>query len=214
MSAGALAGGAASGRPAPEATVAKATVSGIVLAAGAGSRMGRPKAGILIEGVSLLQRAVVLLATGGCDEIVAVVRPGRDSGSVSGARLVPNPDADSGMASSLRVGLDAVTDGACVVILVDQYGITSADIAAVIDSYRAGSRVVVARRGGRRSHPVLFERTVFTALRETLAADEGARAFIDRNPELVTYLELADVVGDLDTPADLAAYEGLGRLRA
>ncbi|MBV9594921.1 MAG: NTP transferase domain-containing protein, partial [Actinobacteria bacterium] len=64
---------------------------GIVLAAGSGSRMGRPKAVIEVQGQRLVDRAVAVLKAGGCDPVIAVVREGVE---VVGALTVVNPDPD------------------------------------------------------------------------------------------------------------------------
>ncbi len=61
---------------------ATATVAGAVLAAGSGTRMGRPKAELVVAGVRLLDRAVTVLREAGCDPVVAVVR---DATPVAGA---------------------------------------------------------------------------------------------------------------------------------
>ncbi|MCW2538990.1 MAG: purine catabolism protein PucB [Frankiales bacterium] len=180
-------------------------VSGVVLAAGAGRRFGGPKAEVELAGRRLIDRAVALLSEAGCAEIVAVVRS--DLVEAAGARTVVNEAPDEGMGSSLRIGLSAATGDAAVIVLVDQVGITPADIRAVIAEFRAGAEIVVPRRGGARSHPVLVARAYFAEISDSARGDRGARAFIDANPDRVRFLDLPDEIGDIDTPADLESFQ-------
>jgi CTP:molybdopterin cytidylyltransferase MocA len=180
---------------------------GLVLAAGAGSRLGRPKAELVVGGSRLIDRAVEVLRAGGCGEVVAVVRS--SAVTADGARSVVNAAADTGMAGSLRIGLAAAAPDECVVVLVDQMGITPADVAAVIAARRStGAEVVVARRNGHRSHPVLVTPAAFADFGGSAQGDAGARGFIDAHPDRLCFVDLDDVVTDIDTPAELARFEG------
>ncbi|MCL2781005.1 MAG: NTP transferase domain-containing protein, partial [Actinomycetia bacterium] len=146
-----------------------ARVSGVVLAAGAGSRLGRPKAELVVRGERLLDRAVRVLREGGCDEVIAVVRPGgtapepwpvpsearpcSERGTGGWARTVVNPDPRRGLGSSLRLGLAAATGQRAVIMLVDTPGVPAAAVRAVLV---ADAPVAVASYGGRRGHPVVL----------------------------------------------------------
>jgi CTP:molybdopterin cytidylyltransferase MocA len=184
-------------------------VAGLILAAGAGRRLGQPKAELTVGGSRLIDIAATPLREGGCEPILAVVR----SADVvaDGVQTVVNQDPDRGMSSSLRLGLDSVQAAACLIVLVDQLGITGEDVRAVIEEFLAGWQVVVARRGGRRSHPVLVSRTLFAEFAGSAAGDQGARAFIDAHPERVRFLDLPDGVDDIDTPEDLRRLGGSSR---
>ena len=176
-------------------------ITGLVLAAGAGKRFGGPKAEVVVDGQRLIDHAVSTLLGGGCDSVLAVVRS--DSVVASGARTVVNHAPDEGMGSSLRTGLSVVEGDAAVIVLVDQVGISAADVAAVIADYRSGAEVVAARRDGHRSHPVLVSRTWFDDFALAAVGDRGARAFIDSRPDVVRFVDLPGVISDIDTRADL-----------
>src|SRR5690242_17610155 len=114
-------------------------IAGLVLAAGGGRRYGGPKALVRhADGRLLVERAVGTLRDGGCASVHVVVgaeadrvRAEADLGAVS---LVDNPGWRTGMGSSLRAGLAAlsVTEAeATVVLLVDTPGITAAAVARV-----------------------------------------------------------------------------------
>lgn len=84
---------------------------GIVLAAGAGRRMGMPKALLRdSDGVPLLDRAVAALRDGGCEHVVVVLGARADEVSwprADGVSVVVAHDWADGMGASLRAGLAA-----------------------------------------------------------------------------------------------------------
>src|SRR6476619_3324662 len=122
--------------------------AGLVLAAGGGRRYGGPKALVRHEGSLLVERAGRTVRDAGCAPIVVVlgaaaaeVRATAQLGQVS---LVENEGWKSGMGSSLRVGLEALTAtdaDAAIVLLVDTPGVTSAAVRRVLD--KAGRDALV-----------------------------------------------------------------------
>jgi CTP:molybdopterin cytidylyltransferase MocA len=181
-------------------------IVGLVLAAGSGSRLGQPKADVLLGGVRLLDRAVATLRAGGCDEVLAVVRS--DTLPAENIQLVVNPDADGGMSTSLRAGLAALPAqaDAAVITLVDLPGVSPAEVRSMIGWYRKGTSIVAARRAGLRSHPVLVSRRWFADLADSAHDDQGGRAFFAAHWERMEYLDCS-AISDIDTPADLARAE-------
>jgi CTP:molybdopterin cytidylyltransferase MocA len=178
------------------------TVSGIVLAAGAGRRLGGPKAELVVAGERLLDRAVRVLRESGCAEVVAVVRVDT---KVDGAFVVVNSDPDRGMGSSLRLGLAAASGDRAAIVLVDTPGIT-AD--AVRRTLRVAAPIAVATYGGRRGHPVVIDRPLWTSVAALAVGDTGARAFLHEHPELVAEVTCAGDPADIDTAEDLARFLG------
>jgi CTP:molybdopterin cytidylyltransferase MocA len=180
-------------------------VSAVVLAAGAGSRMGTPKAEIVVDGRRLVVRAVTAMAHGGCDEVVAVVRA--DTAPVDGARVVVNPAPERGMRSSLVLGLAAVSGDGVAVLLVDTPGIEADSIEAVLNRWRAEpERIAVASFAGRRGHPIVMAAEHWQAAMVLAGADEGARRYLDLNPHLVDDVAAPGNPVDLDVPGDLRAW--------
>jgi CTP:molybdopterin cytidylyltransferase MocA len=174
-------------------------VSGLVLAAGAGRRMGRPKAELIVDGERLIDRAVRVLRAGGCDEVVTVVRDGVGS---PGARVVVNPEPERGMGSSLRLALAAATGRRAVILLVDTPGIGAEAVRAVLG---VDAPVVVATYGGDRGHPVVVDHSWWSEVARLAAGDRGARPFLAAHPELVREVECPGDPSDLDTTSDLAS---------
>src|SRR5215216_5429829 len=98
-------------------------VPGIVLAAGASSRMGTPKALLRAGHRSFVRRILDALRDGGADSAVVVGRPGSpdlvaEVAAAGFGRVVENPRADDGQLSSLLAGLDAVDRPEVAAILV------------------------------------------------------------------------------------------------
>ena len=187
-------------------------VAGVLLAAGEGSRFGRPKALAEFEGEPLADRGVRLLAGGGATPVVVVtgavtVELAWDLADVI---VVHNPAWRSGMGSSLAAGLGAVpvTSGAAVVALVDQPLVGPEAVRRLIAAYRDGAAVAVAAYQGQARNPVLLAREHWAEVIERAVGDVGARPFLRAHPGLVTLVECGDTgdPADADTPADLAAF--------
>lgn len=174
--------------------------AGVVLAAGAGRRFGRPKADVRYAGERLVDRAVRLLRTGGCARVVVV--SGAVALRVDGAVVVHNPDWPAGMGSSLTTGLRAVHESAAVVVPVDMPWLGADSVRRLL---HCGARLAVATYQDRPGHPVLLGAEYFAAVAAEAVGDIGARRFLATRPELVRYVP-CDGTGypdDVDTPRDL-----------
>jgi len=186
--------------------IVKARVAGVLLAAGEGSRLGRPKALVELGGVRLVDRGIAMLRDGGSAPLVAVT--GAVVVELLGVVTVHNPDWRSGMGSSLAAGLGSVPAScdAAVIALVDQPLVGADSVRRLIAAYRAGARVAVAAYHGQPRNPVLLAREHWPAAITLAAGDVGARPFLRAHPDLVTLVECADTgrPDDVDTPQDLA----------
>lgn len=184
------------------------TIAGLLLAAGEGRRLGRPKALVEVDGQRLVDRAVATLAEGGCAPVVVVL--GAAVGDVPGARVVENPDWATGMGSSLRSGLAALPESveAVVVALVDQPGVGPGAVARLREAYVGGAEAAVATYAGRPRNPVLLGRAVWDEVAALATGDTGARAWLRVHPDRVTSVPCDDVAtpDDIDTADDLAAW--------
>jgi nicotine blue oxidoreductase len=184
------------------------TVAGLVLAAGAGRRFGRPKALVELDGERLVDRAVRVLAEAGITGRY-VVQGAADLTGLSGAEVVDNPDWAEGMGSSLRVGLAAMPAvvTAVLVVPVDQPGLTPAAVRRVVDAAGADLRsaLVVGTYAGRAGHPVLLGRDHWPDVAAAAVGDVGARPVLAALAERVVRVECADIGDghDVDVPGDL-----------
>jgi CTP:molybdopterin cytidylyltransferase MocA len=190
-------------------------VAGVLLAAGEGSRFGQPKALVELNGQTLAERGVGLLRAGGADPILVVT--GAVPLELDRTLTVDNPQWRTGMGSSLRAALQALSEadigpdigpdiGAVVVALADQPLVGAEAVARLIAAYRGGASVAVAAYDGQPRNPVLLAREHWPEVIATATGDQGARTFLRTRPELVTLVECGDTgrPDDIDTPADLA----------
>jgi CTP:molybdopterin cytidylyltransferase MocA len=185
----------------------------VLLAAGQGSRFGRPKALVELDGQTLAERGIGMLRAGGADPVLIVTGAAQvDLGLEYQVRAVGNDDWRTGMGSSLRAALNALADpdvgpdvGAAVVALADQPLVGAEAVRRLIAEYQAGASVAVAAYDGRPRNPVLLAREHWPEVIAMATGDQGARAFLRARPDLVTLVECGDTgrPDDIDTPADL-----------
>jgi CTP:molybdopterin cytidylyltransferase MocA len=189
-------------------------VAGIVLAAGASTRMGRPKALLPAGAGTLLAACVAPHLEAGLDPVVVVLGSHaaeiqRDAGLPADRRLrvVVNPSWPEGMASSLRAGLSACREAgveAALVALGDQPSVTRARIEALVAAWIPGAALAVPVHEGRVGHPVLFARGLWPEL-EALEGDIGGREVVRRHWDRAIQVPAPPLL-DLDTPADYQAF--------
>jgi CTP:molybdopterin cytidylyltransferase MocA len=199
-------------------------VYAVLLAAGAGSRFGGPKLLTRLRGRPLVAYAAMTLAeamdravlAGG----VAVVNSG-DTGlgwhlESAGLMLVENPESQSGIASSLRIGLRALerwqsgpSPRAALIVLADQPLLRGEVIARLVTAWKADRQSVRPRYAGQPDlpgHPVLLDSALWPAAYQ-LSGDAGLRTLFRLRPEAVRVLDVPGVNPDVDTPEDLLQLE-------
>jgi CTP:molybdopterin cytidylyltransferase MocA len=186
------------------------TVAGLLLAAGAGTRMGGPKALLHVDGRSLVARGVTLLRDGGCSPVVVVLGAQADDiAPLVDAHVVVAADWADGLGASLRAGLAALEPGeatACVVALVDQPLVGVEAVRRVLAA-GADADAVVATYSGQPRNPVLLSRHIWSDVGALAVGDTGARAWLQSHPDRVVRVPCdgTGTAADIDTPADLAA---------
>ncbi|HET6561548.1 MAG TPA: nucleotidyltransferase family protein [Marmoricola sp.] len=194
-------------------------VAGLVLAAGAGRRMGTPKA-LLVDpdGTPRMTAAVATLRRGGCPAVTVVVGAEADAAvplaAATGAEVVVAERWADGMGESLRAGLEALEADdarAALVTLVDLPDVGPEVVRRVLaawhDAGRRADALVRATYDGRPGHPVLLGRDHWAPLRDTVSGDVGAGPYLadDRAGRRVTEVSCEDLATgrDVDRPEDL-----------
>lgn len=193
------------------------TWAGLVLAAGAGTRLGRPKAEVVHDGRRLLDVAVQACRDAGLAPVVVVLGAAAPP-LPQGVTAVHNPDWATGMASSLRTGLRHLAGAApgaagVVVTLVDTPGVTGEHLRRVRDALAGadgGPRAAVAAYDGAWRTPVALGRALWGRVADEVTGDRGAGPWLRDHPELVTAVECGDLGPwvDVDRPEDLRGGAG------
>jgi molybdenum cofactor cytidylyltransferase len=186
-------------------------VTAIVLAAGASSRLGRPKQLVVWREETLVHRAARLALEAGLGPVRVVTGARADEVARAVADLpvtcVHNPRAAEGLAGSIHRGLEGV-EGAVLLLTCDQPLLTPEHLRALAERWRAtGAGLVASDYDGVAGVPALFSASLLPPLR-ALQGDQGARAlFRGRAVETVPF------VGgglDVDTEDDVRALERRG----
>jgi xanthine dehydrogenase accessory factor len=196
---------------------AQAFTTGVILAAGASTRMGRPKQLLTLEGKPLLQYVIDAASASKLDEVIVVLGANADEIRASvtlpndgKVRVVVNDRHAKGLSESLRAGLAAAASRstAVAILLGDQPRVSTDLIDRMLAAHsvagKPATRPIFGGVGDARTpgHPVVLARTLWTALRE-LEGDDGARAVLTKSPELVSEIRiLAAAPADIDTPDD------------
>ena len=186
-------------------------VAALILAAGSSSRMGSPKQTLQYRGESLLRRAALAALGAGCRPVMVVTGANAElsRGQLDGldVREVFNTSWETGMGSSVRVGVEALADtdaDAAVLMLCDQPHVTAEVISGLVAAYRTTlSSVVASTYGGSFGVPALFGRAHFAELAR-LEGPGGARQVIERHAPEAHFLPFPSGAVDVDTPDDFS----------
>lgn len=189
------------------------TTAAVVLAAGGSTRLGRPKQLEPWGETNLLGHVVARTQTFPVDEVWVVL--GSDSERIlaetelGDAGVVENPEWGEGIASSLRVGLDALTrmsrcDQALIVI-GDQPDASREVVEQLLESHaKAGKPVTVPKYRYNWGNPVVVDRSLWPRVM-SLEGDEGAKRLWKAHPEWVNEVWVSESSPrDVDTEGDVA----------
>lgn len=185
-------------------------ISGLILGAGASTRLGPPKQLLPFRDTTMLGWVVAQAqSAASLDEIIVVL--GRAADEIRGrvdfgaARVVENPVFSEGCSSSYRAGIASLNpqSEAIMIILGDQPGITPEIINLLAESWRhQEAPIALCSYRGRRGHPMIFAKSMFDQLID-LHGDKAAWKLVDANSDAVQEVHLdLPFPDDVNTPAD------------
>ncbi len=185
-------------------------IGAVVLAAGESRRMGSTnKLTVPIDGTPMVARVVDMLLQSRATPVLVVTghEPERIADALEGrkVRLVHNPDYADGIASSIRVGIEALGDGVdgAVIALADMPWVDATVVDKLIDAYTADGElsIFVPMFGRKRGNPVLWGAQHFPEL-AALSGDVGGKALFHRHSAAICYVDVesASINIDVDTP--------------
>jgi molybdenum cofactor cytidylyltransferase len=181
-------------------------ITGVILAAGASTRMGTHKLLLPLGGEPIVRRTVRQVCDAGIDDVLVVL--GRDAEEVRAAleglpcRFAINAAYETGLGSSFKVAVEALgASDAALFALADQPFVTSADYRQLVDAWRDGEPLIVSARFGRvTAPPQLFARALFDELAVLV---QGAKPVLERHADDARDVALPpDRLVDIDTPED------------
>lgn len=194
-------------------------VAGLLLAAGASTRMGAPKQLLPLSGGILLDKSLGEALRSNLDTVVLVL--GHRSQEIQRAlgtilehpklQVAENPHHERGMSSSIRAGLRQVESDHdhVMILLADMPHVDAPLINLLLKRYLdSGEPLGAVWLGGRRSHPVIFSRRLYGEL-HGLRGDVGARGIFETYKDRVCLVEPEEAYDprDVDTPEDYAALQ-------
>lgn len=187
----------------------------ILLAAGASSRLGRPKQLLLYQGKTLLQHGIQVAVDTGTKSIIAVLGANLDfliKETVNQSIEVSlNEQWEEGMASSIRCGINKLLEtapgvNAAIIMVCDQPYVTTKLLKDLMMKYQeTGKPIIASSYRNNQGTPALFDKTIFASLLE-LKGDVGAKRIMQANPDLVALVNFPLGEIDIDTEVD---YESL-----
>jgi len=191
------------------------SLAAVLMAAGAGARMGqRPKSLLELDGVPLICRQVMALREAGVSELVLVL--GHHAKDIEAAvkalkvSVVINPDPDAGPVGSQRLGLQSLSghSDAVLMALADQPLLDAADLRQLLQAFQQrlpDSALVYPRVDGQPGNPVIFTAAVRAALL-ACPPDVGCKQWRQAHTSQVQALDCDNphFVQDVDTPEDIA----------
>ena len=186
-------------------------VGAVILAAGGSFRFGRPKQLLSFRDKTLVRTTIDAACKAGCSPIVVVI--GSDWEKIhpelahANVIEVQNKNWQRGIGSSIRSGVEALTDHApdieAVLLLVcDQPAVDARFIERLIAMHEATRKDIVASGyANTLGVPALFARSLFKELL-SIGDEAGAKSIILQNPERVAELAFPEGAIDIDTRED------------
>ncbi len=194
-------------------------VAGIVLAAGASTRMGRIKQLLQVGDETFIERVLGQVLKSQFDSVVLVL--GYRAWEIQTViapllvhprlRIIENRNYQEGISSSIAAGVSDVehTHDHAMIFLADMPCIASDLIDRLLDRYLTSDMLIAAVQGeGRPAHPVIFSRKLYPELKR-LRGDVGARSLLCKYSGSICLIEPEGDYDslDIDTPEDYAGFQ-------
>lgn len=196
----------------------KLRIAAVILAAGSSRRMGdQNKLLSKVKGIPMVVHVANAALAANIESITVVTghQSERLEATLTGRHLnfVYNPDYDSGIASSVKVGIASLPDDVdgAIVLLGDMPFVTKHQINELIAEFDPALErdIVMPVKDGRRGNPVLWSRRYFSAMQQ-LTGDVGAKTIIKENAANVWEVPISDeaIFADIDTQEELGRANG------
>lgn len=186
-------------------------ITGIILAAGQGKRLGGVKPLLTHETATLIEIVLTQYRASKLKSMILVLgheaRKVLQKLSVGGMKVVINPTPSLGMSASLQRGM-AHLPPQCEAVLIalgDMPLITTKTIDRLIEAFNKSKKgIAVPVFDGRQGHPVILDLSKYRDALLALRGDVGAKEILAANPGdiLEVKFDSDEVVTDVDTHED------------
>lgn len=181
-------------------------LSGVLLAAGASRRLGRPKQLLVWRGETLVRRAARTALESGVDELVVVAGSHRDAVAESleglDLRVVENDRWQAGLGTSISAGVRAASGDAMLLMLADQPGVDTALLRELVAGMKSGCERVACAYAGVIGVPALFSDPEDLAALRGLSGERGAHSLLRRSGATVLAIPAERAAHDIDDEVD------------
>ncbi len=185
-------------------------VTGVILAAGMSSRMGKTKQSLPFKGSTILGHVIEQAKLSYLEDIILVL--GYDQVNIqahinnTGIKIVQNPNYKKGQSASLKVGIDNINNSsdAAMFLLGDQPTVKAPTINCLIDAYNTtNKKIVFPTFNGKRGNPVIMDSSLFQDIKK-LSGDTGGRAIFETYKTSILKVPVLDknILVDIDTRED------------
>ncbi len=195
--------------------IQKNSTAGIILAAGASTRFGRPKQLLRLKDKYLIEWVLDAALSTDLNQIILVL--GVAHQEIEQAlnekfqhprlHIEVNPHPEKGQSYSLQRGLSRVMDAfpAVMFLLADQPLIDAATLNHLLEHFwSADNDICVPTFAGQKGNPCIFSKRFYPHIMD-IAGDIGARQIIQANPDHVLEVDINNphFFLDVDTPEDM-----------
>ncbi|KPJ61081.1 MAG: hypothetical protein AMJ46_03715 [Latescibacteria bacterium DG_63] len=196
----------------------RGTVAGVILAAGEGTRVGKNKALLEIEGMKFIEKIARSLRSAECRPILVVggadAEAVREEAGRLGIGFVMNDDWRLGQFSSLKAGISHVGSVAAgvLVTLVDHPLVAEETYRLLLEAFFSSpGKIVIPSHGGRRGHPVVIPPKIMEEIVRS-PGDSTLRIIMRKHRNLIVEQEVTDIgiLTDIDTEEELKRVGGRG----
>ena len=187
-------------------------ISAIILAAGASSRMGKPKALLKWKGKSFLENICANLDKAGVKNIVVVTNSSinawpstnKTCPALAGINWVINPNPELGMLSSFRCGIRKLGSAKHNIMLcLTDHPAVKVETYVKLRENSHKNKIIIPVYKNHRGHPVIFGADFIHELLEN-ECPQGARTVVHSHSNAVNEIPVDDngILLDIDTPED------------
>jgi len=186
----------------------------IILAAGKSNRLGRPKQLLKYQNKNLLQYTIDTARQSAVQSVIVVLGSNADlilnEINYSGIRVVINDDWETGMASTIRCGIQSLQKldpevNTAILMVCDQPYVTNDLLNSLIETQKeTGKPIIASEYEGAIGTPVLFQKQFFSELMK-LKGDAGAKKIMMQYSDLLAMAPFPKGSIDIDTIDDYEA---------